>query len=252
MHRKRRRTDISERKQPLHNPQRAIISLLPLEWGAQVHRLLCRPPYQVSHPIGLVSQKGLASITSPYHPEQPQIQGQSKNYHAQTLKLGERLRLGREDLKNSTDRTQQALLVHPVAHPRRICLVMGHQCLPYRCLPTLFHLVSRRPRIGLGNQLVAPREDRARKENGSNGDPIHFRVGVIDDNHLFVRHTFPSTGARRKSRRPREEDCWILPVSSDLCKAPKVRLPRLEDPNFSPSLLLAHNYLIRLFLFAHA
>ncbi|KAF8160025.1 hypothetical protein B0H34DRAFT_426641 [Crassisporium funariophilum] len=45
------------------------------------------------------SPLSLASITSPYHPDlnplqQQQLQAQSKNYHAQTLMLGERLRPG--------------------------------------------------------------------------------------------------------------------------------------------------------------
>jgi hypothetical protein len=50
-----------------------------------------------SLPHAKTSPLSLASITSPYHPDQPQIPGQQKNYHAQTLILGERLRPGSED-----------------------------------------------------------------------------------------------------------------------------------------------------------
>lgn len=116
-------------------------------------------------PTAVVSMKtsplSLSSITSPYHPD-PQIHSQPKNYRAQTFRLGERLRLGQEDLKNSTDKTQRAVLVLPVAHQRQICLVMG-QCLlqHYRCIPTPSHQGSSR-RIILRIQLAA---HRARRES---------------------------------------------------------------------------------------
>ncbi|KAF8883483.1 hypothetical protein CPB84DRAFT_1827649, partial [Gymnopilus junonius] len=51
------------------------------------------------------SPLSLASITSPYHPDQSQ-QGQSKNFHAQTLILGERLRPGSEDPTSTSGQTQ--------------------------------------------------------------------------------------------------------------------------------------------------
>ncbi|KAF8958675.1 hypothetical protein BDZ97DRAFT_1436461 [Flammula alnicola] len=51
------------------------------------------------------SPLSLASITSPYHPDQSQLQTQSKNYHAQTLILGERLRPGSEGPAITFDKT---------------------------------------------------------------------------------------------------------------------------------------------------
>lgn len=145
------------------------------------------------------SPLSLASITSPYHPDQPQIQGQPKNYRAQTLRLGERLRLEREDPMISTDRTQQAVLAHPVAPLRRICL-MERQCLrPYRCHPTLSCLRNK-PYIGLGIRLVAR---QAKKEKGNKGAPVHFGVGAIDDKHLFVFLSFPRRAAAEITMTPR-------------------------------------------------
>jgi len=55
------------------------------------------------------SPLSLASITSPYHPDKTQIQGRPKKSPAQTLKLGERLRIGSEDPMIFT------VMTHPVA-----------------------------------------------------------------------------------------------------------------------------------------
>ena len=78
------------------------------------------------------SPLSLASITSPYHPDQPQIASQPKNYHAQTFIPGERLRPGSEDPTNFTGKTQRAASVG-LTLP-----AMGRQgCRePWRQLPT--------------------------------------------------------------------------------------------------------------------
>lgn len=84
------------------------------------------------------SPLSLASITSPYHPDQPQIASQPKNYHAQTFMPGERLRPGSEDPTNFTGKTQRAASVGlTLPHPRK-CLAMGRQGYlePWRQLPT--------------------------------------------------------------------------------------------------------------------
>jgi hypothetical protein len=161
--------------------------------GPSPHRTRVTEGMTTSPSMPVVSMKSsplsLASITSPYHPNPPQIQGQPKNYRAQTLKLGERLRLEQEESMISTDRTQQAVLAHPVAQLRRICLVMERQCLPrpYLCHLTPSYLRNSPPYIDLGIRLVA---HQARKEKGNKGGPTHFGVDVIDDNHLFVLHSF--------------------------------------------------------------
>jgi len=77
------------------------------------------------------SPLSLASITSPYHPDQTQISGQPKNYHAQTFMPGERLRPVSEDPPNFTGKTQQA-----VSHPRKYLAKERPRCLaPWRQLP---------------------------------------------------------------------------------------------------------------------
>jgi len=205
-----------------------VMSTLP---GPPSHRTRVTEGMAASPSVPVLSMKtsplSLASITSPYHPNPPQIQGQPKNYRAQTLKLGERLRQEREDSMISTDRTQQVVLAHPVA---RICLVMGRQCLPrtYRCHPTLSYLPNSPPYIDLGTRPVA---HQARKEKGNKGGLAHFGVDVIDDNHLFV---LPSTSGRRNHNPERRTTrfCRFRVITT---KAPKVRLPRLEDlrPCFS-------------------
>ncbi|PPQ72553.1 hypothetical protein CVT26_003950 [Gymnopilus dilepis] len=58
------------------------------------------------------SPLSLASITSPYHPERSQ-HGQSKNFHAQTLTLGERLRPESEDPTTTFDKTSAASTAPP-------------------------------------------------------------------------------------------------------------------------------------------
>jgi hypothetical protein len=172
--------------------------------GPPSHRTRITEGMSTSPAVPAVSMKtsplSLASITSPYHPDQPQIQGRSKNYRAQTLRLGERLRPGREEPMISTDRTQQVVLVQLVAQPRRISLVKDPRCppRPYQCLPTPCRQESMPPRIGLAIQLVAHRVYRARKEKVINGDQVQFRVDVIDHDHLFP---CLSTIVRRKSRR---------------------------------------------------
>jgi len=167
-------------------------------------------------PSPVVSMKtsplSLASITSPYHPNPPQIQGQPKNYHAQTLKLGERLRLEREDSMISTDRTQ---LAHLVA---QLCLVMALP-QPCQCHPTLSYLRSSPPYIDLGIRL------EARKEKENNEGPAHFGVDVNDDNHLFVLHSFPSTSGAR------------------FCRF-RVITTRHLSRNWKTSVFASHNYLI--------
>lgn len=61
------------------------------------HRIHDNSPTSAAATIK-TSPLSLSSITSPFHPDQQQqIQSQSKNYHAQTLMLGERLRPGSED-----------------------------------------------------------------------------------------------------------------------------------------------------------
>jgi hypothetical protein len=94
---------------------------------------------------------------------------------------------------------------------------MGLQCPLYRSHPTLSYLGNRPPYIDLGIRLVA---HQGKKEKGNKGDPVHFGVDVIDDNHLFLLLQLVAAG--------NHDDRWILTMSSDHDKAPKVRLLRLE------------------------
>jgi hypothetical protein len=219
--------------------------------GPPPHRTRVTEGMTGSPTVPVVSMKtsplSLASITSPYHPDQPQIQ--PKNYRAQTLKLGERLRLGREDPMISIDRTQQAVSVLP-ARLQHICLVMGCRCplRPYRCLPTPSYLGNKSLHIG---QEIVHQVYRAKMEKESNkGDPIHFGVDVNDDNHLFVLLSFSSNSAPRNHAYPERKTVgfyWYRVISTS---APKVRLLRLED-RIPASCYHRINYLI-LFLFAYA
>ena len=146
------------------------------------------------------SPLSLASITSPYHPDQPQMQGQQKNCRAQTLRLGERLRPGREDPTIFIDRTQRGVLAQPAALPQHMFLVKVHQYPPrhYQCLLTPSRLVTKRPPIGLGIARA--------KRKGTNGDRAPFMVDAIDYHRRFGFVPATSTAAaRRKPRRRRRQ-----------------------------------------------
>jgi len=93
------------------------------------------------------SPLSLASITSPYHPDQSQSQSynQSKNYHAQTLILGERLRPETEDPTIFFVKTHRLALDQLAAIPARpphrcMSIASGHlpqvsHSLPIICIP---------------------------------------------------------------------------------------------------------------------
>ncbi|KDR66136.1 hypothetical protein GALMADRAFT_81227 [Galerina marginata CBS 339.88] len=108
------------------------------------------------------SPLSLASITSPYHPDSSSQlqQAQSKNYHAQTLILGERLRPGSEDPMNIFAKTRpQSAQEHQLATPlTRRCISIvprrRRRRVPHLRRLTTFSLVLRdglviRPRARL-------------------------------------------------------------------------------------------------------
>jgi len=111
-----------------------------------------------SLPPAKTSPLSLASITSPYHPDQPQIPGQQKNYHAQTLILGERLRPGSEDPATFTQRVaiMPPVEVRALRRPYR-SLQKGQPACRY--LPMPFNRRSSHHRI-----VIQPVEPWARRE----------------------------------------------------------------------------------------
>ena len=175
------------------------------------------PPHRTRMTEGMtspvVSMKtsalSLSSITSPYHPDQPQMHGHQKNCRAQTLRLGERLRPGREDPTNFIDRTQRGgvLLAEEARRPPGHIFLGVVKVHPwplrrYRCrlTPSILEINCRRPpRIGLGIARARRKEIR--------GDPVPFRVDVMDDEDEDQRSRFfVSLAARRKLlRRGRRE-----------------------------------------------
>ncbi len=120
----------------------------------------------VSLPTAKTSPLSLASITSPYHPDQPQIPGQQKNYHAQTLILGERLRPGSEDPANSIQRVAIMPPVEVRARRPYRSLQKGFQQGQPACryLPMPFNRRSSHHRIVI--QPVGPWARREGKEIG--------------------------------------------------------------------------------------
>lgn len=122
----------------------------------------------VSLPTVKTSPLSLASITSPYHPDQPQIPGQQKNYHAQTLILGERLRPRSEDPASFIKRVE----IMPPAEVRAPspCRFLQKEFQwrqpTCRYLPMPFSRRSRHQHIGLLIQPDGPWGRREGKEGG--------------------------------------------------------------------------------------
>ncbi|CAA7269862.1 unnamed protein product [Cyclocybe aegerita] len=86
----------------------------------------------VAAAVAKSSPLSLASITSPYHPEHTQMQ--PKNYHAQTLMLGERLRPGSEDPTNTSAKMRGCSEV--VAQAEAAAGLVEAQVTLRRCIST--------------------------------------------------------------------------------------------------------------------
>jgi len=112
------------------------------------HRVLADSSSASTTAGAKTSPLSLASITSPYHPDLPQ--SFPKNYNAQTLILGERLRPGSEDPTISTVMIPQAALAAiPAPHQRRYTsTALEHLRQMWRHLPITSVLGSTVSHVG--------------------------------------------------------------------------------------------------------